>query len=127
MLEYKNMRNELIGYLNGLCRLHDDIQLNGATATDYHAAWGIQMFANDFILEDINIMSNKSDWVGAIFYDKNERLAIQKLGGCLERFYNVGEADGYVAAFSSTHWEEACAAASIALELLRQNDIGPRR
>lgn len=127
MLEYMMMRKELLGYIIGIIQLHDELKLTQTNDVDYHAAWARQMFANDFILDDINVSSEKSDWIGVIFYDGDERAVIRKVGSALNEFYLVGEAGDYVAAFKSPHWKEAYIAAKASLELMRQNDINPPR
>ena len=125
MIQYMKMRKELLGYLIEVIRVHDDLILRPMNKADYPAVWARQMFANDFILDDINVVSDKVDWIGAIFYDENERVAVRKVGNALKKIYLVGEAGEYAAAFKSSYWEEAFTSAKAALELMHQNDFSP--
>jgi len=125
MLEYVMMRNELIQYLTEMIKLYDILGSKNFNDADAAAGWHAQMFVNDFILDDINIQSGNEDWIGVVFYNASERVAVQNLGSALVEFYQVGKSGDYSAAFKSSHWHAAYAAAKVALELMRQNDLNP--
>lgn len=123
MIEYKNMRAELRLYLADTVKMFDALREPKIDSSPLQTAWSEQMVAINFILEDINVLSGKNDWIGVVFYDSNEMEAVRAVGQHLLEFYKIGQRGDYPRAFASAAWAMACEAAKSALALVDANNF----
>lgn len=122
MLEYPGMRRELQHYLAEIVGIQNSLSVTGAVVANYKDAWFKQAFAADFVLDDMNIMSDSSGWIGVVFYDIQENASVLQVGKMLHDFHEVGASGAYEKAFRSEAWRGAYQAANAALALLLSND-----